>query len=107
MSHASGHSGGYEKRDINVKNIAVFTFIFIVVLTVGLMMINEWFIKTKEDLYYEMVLKPKNQELLQLHAREDSVMNSYGIADSTGAFRIPIDSAIALVAAEAQAGKKK
>lgn len=85
----------------------MFTFIFIVVLTVGLMMINEWFIKTKEDLYYEMVLKPKNQELLQLHAREDSVMNSYGIADSTGAFRIPIDSAIALVAAEAQAGKKK
>ena len=105
MSHAPGHSGGYEKRDVNVKNITVFTLIFIVVLAIILTMVNEWFIKTKEDLYYEMVLKPKNQELLQLHAREDSLLNSYGIADSTGAFRIPIDSAMAKVAAEAAAGK--
>ncbi len=107
MSHPTGHSGGYEKRDINVKNIAIFTFIFIVVLTVGLIMINEWFIRTKEELYFEMVLQPKNQELLQLRAREDSLMNSYGIADSTGAFRIPIDSAMVLVAAEAAAGNKQ
>ena len=107
MSQTTGHSGGYEKRDINVKNIAVFTFIFIVVLTVALTILNDWFIKTKEDLYYEMVLKPKNPELLQLRALEDSVMNSYGIADSTGAYRIPIDSAMALVAAEAASGKKK
>ena len=106
MSHAPGHSGGYEKRDVNVKNIAWFTLISIIVLAILLVMVNEWFIKTKEDLYYEMVLKPKNPELSKLRAHEDSVMNSYGIADSTGAFRIPIDSAMALVAAEAAAGKK-
>ena len=107
MAHATGHSGGYEKRDINVKNITLFALISIVVLVVLLIMVDEWFIKTKEDLYYEMVLKPKNQELLQLRAREDSLLNSYGTADSTGAYRIPIDSAIALVAAETASGKKK
>jgi hypothetical protein len=107
LSQATGHSGGYEKRDINVKNISWFTLISIVVLAVLLVMVDEWFIKTKEDLYYEMVLKPKNPELLQVRAREERLLNSYGIADSTGAFRIPIDSAMALVAVEEESGKKK
>ena len=107
MSHATGHSGGYEKRDVNVRKISIFAIISIVILAILLTMIDEWFIKTKEDLYYEMVLKPKNKELLQLQVHEDSLLNSYGIADSTGAFRIPIDSAMALVAAETVSGIKK
>lgn len=107
MSHATGHSGGYEKRDINVRKVAVFALISIVILAVLLIIVENWFIKTKEDLYYEMVLKPKNKELLQFQAHEDSLLNSYGIADSTGGYRIPIDSAIALVATETESGKKK
>lgn len=85
----------------------MFTLISIVVLAVLLIMVDEWFIRTKEDLYYEMVLHPKNPQLLELRAREDSLLNSYGIADSTGAYRIPIDSAIKVTAAEAASGKKK
>jgi len=59
-------------------------------------------------MYKEMVLQPQNQKLLQLRAREDSLLVSYGKADSTGlAYRIPIDSAMALIAAEKGSDIKK
>lgn len=97
------HPSGYEKKDLNIKKVVRDSTIVIVLLIICLIVLEEWFIKTKEELYQEMVLEPKNQELVQLRAREDSLLTSYGIADSTGAFRIPIDSAMGLIAAEANA----
>jgi hypothetical protein len=107
LSHGSGHPTGYEKKDINIKKVTAYSFITIVLLIGTVVVIDEWFIKTKEEIYQEMVLEPKNQELLQLRAREDSLLSTYGRDDSTGAYRIPIDSAIALTSAETQANNSK
>lgn len=100
MSHASGNPTAYEKKDINIKKVTVYTVITVILLILTVVLIDQWFLKTKEEMYQEMFLKPKNRELIQLQAREDSLLNSYGRDDSTGAYRIPIDSAIALTAAE-------
>lgn len=107
MTHSSEHPSGYEKKDLNIKKVVRDATIVIISLIIMLVLLEEWFMKTKEDLYREMVLEPQNQELIQLRAREDSLLTSYGKADSAGAFRIPIDSAIALTAAETTAGSKK
>ena len=107
MSNTSGHSGGYEKRDINVKKVVRDGLICVVLIIIAVVAVDQWFLKTKEELYKEMVLQPPNQELLQIRAREDSLSVSYGIADSTGAIRIPVDSAIAIIASEAASGMKK
>ncbi len=106
MTHTAEHPSGYEKKDLNIKKIVRYTVIFVILLIVMLVLLEEWFMKTKEDLYQEMVLEPPNKELIQLRNREDNLLNSYGMADSTGAYRIPIDSAMALTATEATAGSK-
>ncbi len=107
MTHSVEHPSGYEKRDLNIKKVVSYAVIVIVLLIVMLVLLEEWFIKTKEDLYQEMVLEPPNKELFQLRAREDRLLTSYGKEDSTGAYRIPIDSALALTAAETITGSKK
>ncbi len=102
MSHDSGHAGGYEKSDINPRKIIVYAAILIIVLVIMLVLLNDYFIYQKEQLYREMVLEPENQELLELRAREDSILNSYGLADTaTREYRIPIDSAMKQVAEDA------
>ncbi|MGH8015248.1 MAG: hypothetical protein ACREBV_03565 [Candidatus Zixiibacteriota bacterium] len=107
MSHSSGHPTGYEKKDINIRKVVVYSIISIILVILSIVLLDEWYLKTKEEIYQEMVLKPKNQELLQLRAREDSLLNSYGKDDSTGAYRIPIDSAIALTVKENGTGGEK
>lgn len=100
MSHSSGHPTGYEKKDINIRKVSFYAIITVVLIALCVVLVNEWFLKTKEEIYTEMVLKPKNQELIDIRAREDSLLNTYGRDDSTGTYRIPIDSAIALTARE-------
>ena len=100
MSHSAGHPTGYEKKDINVRKVIVYGFIAVILVILSVVLVDEWFLKTKEEIYQEMVLKPKSQELLELRAREDSLLNSYGRNDSTGTYQIPIDSAIAITVRE-------
>lgn len=107
MTHTVEHPSGYEEKDLNIKKIVRFAVIFVILLIVMLVMLEEWFMKTKEDLYQEMVLEPPNKELIQLRLREENMLTTYGKPDSTGAYRIPIDSAIALTAAETATGSKK
>jgi hypothetical protein len=95
------HPGGYEKQDISVKKVAIWTAILIFLLSLSFVALDDWFIKTKEEMYEEMVLKPVNQELIDLRAKEDSLLSSYGKFDTLGGvYRIPIDSAMIQMAAE-------
>lgn len=95
------HPSGYEKKDINVKLTIIWGVIMIFFLIVSLIAVNDWFIKTKEEMYDEMVLKPVNQELLELRAHEDSLLSSYGKSDTlSGVYHIPIDSAMKIMAQE-------
>ena len=64
--------------------------------------LSDYFIYKKEQMYQEMVLEPENPQLVELRARENRVLNSYGLADSAaGEYHIPIDSAMKQVAATA------
>lgn len=56
----------------------------------------------------ETQLTPVSQDLLDLHAKEDQELNSYGIANKeTGAVRLPLSRAMELVIADAKEGKPK
>lgn len=109
MSHSTDHPSGYEKRDISVKWTLFWASMGVLFLLLSLTGINEWFIKTKEEMYDDMVLKPANQELIELRAHEDSLLSSYGKDDTlSGVYHIPIDSAMKLMAEKSSnVGTKK
>ena len=102
MSHDLGHADGYEKTDIDIKMIVISAVLLIAFLVVSLILLEEYFIYKKEQMYQEMVLEPENPQLVELRAKENRVLSSYGLADSAaGEYHIPIDSAMKQVAATA------
>ena len=106
MSHDSGHASGYEKTDIDIKMIVIFAALLIAFLVVSIILLDDYFIYKKEQMYQEMVLEPENPQLVELRAKENRVLSSYGLADSAaGEYHIPIDSAMKEVAATAGGNK--
>ena len=106
MSHDLGHADGYEKTDIDIKMIVIYAVLLIAFLIVSLILLEEYFIYKKEQMYQEMVLEPENPPLVELRAKENRVLHSYGLADSAaGEYHIPIDSAMKQVAATAGGNK--
>ena len=107
MNHTDPQTGsdrhvGYEKKDIHVRSTVIWTIITVVVLTVMVVGLDEYFTYVKEQQYYESVLALPSQELLDLLAQEELELNSYELIDSArGLYRIPVDSAIELVLREA------
>jgi len=102
LSHDLGHADGYEKTDIDIKMIVISAVLLIAFLVVSLILLEEYFIYKKEQMYQEMVLEPENPQLVELRAKENRVLSSYGLADSAaGEYHIPIDSAMKQVAATA------
>jgi len=102
LSHDSGHASGYEKTDIEPKQIVIFAALLIAFLVVSIILLDDYFIYKKEQMYREMVLEPENPQLVELRAKENRVLSSYGLADSAaGEYHIPIDSAMKQVAATA------
>jgi len=94
-------SPGYETSDINVKKIVWLGVAIIAFLIVSFVVLNSVFIKSKEELVYERVLRPGNPKLQQLREQEHATLTSYGIIDSTkGIYRIPIGRAMKLEAEE-------
>jgi hypothetical protein len=80
--------------------VALAVILLIVVLSVT---VEQYFVISRERDYYEMVLKPENPQLIELHASEEARLNSYKLVDpAKGVWQIPIDSAIKLEAAEAK-----
>jgi len=102
LSHDSGHATGYEKTDIDPKKILLFAVVLIFILIISLVLLDDYFIYKKEQMYREMALEPEDLQLLGLRAKENRVLSSYGLADSAaGEYHIPIDSAMKQVAATA------
>jgi hypothetical protein len=89
---------GYETGDVNVRKTIVLIIAGIIALVIILVLLNEYFSFTKEKEIYEMVLKPESKILIEIRAREDQILGSYGVADSAGGvYRIPIDSAMQIM----------
>ena len=97
--HAEEHASGYETSDINVRNIVLLGIAIIVFLSVSFVVLNGYFVQSREELVYERVLKSQNPKLQQLREQSQETLYSYGVVDSAqGVYRIPIDRAMELVA---------
>lgn len=95
-------SGGYEKQDIDIKSIFMWALLSFVVIAGMLIFLYEYFIVEKEKEVYEAVLKPESPKLILLRITEDDILNNYAVIDANkGIYRIPIDSAMKIVAQEA------
>ncbi len=93
---------GYEKRDVAVGKLLLITAastIFVAVVVIGLL---QFFSVESEQQVYDAVLAPESAVLRDLRVREDEVLNSFAVVDSTkGVYRIPVEHAMKLIADEA------
>jgi len=95
-------NAGYEKKDANLKFIFGVTIVGVILIVASVAFLSEYFQYTKDAIIYEVVLSPESKKLRDLRAREDEILNSYGVIDANkGTYRIPIDRAMELVANEA------
>ena len=108
-SESTSHgSGGYEEKDTSTRGILIVALMSIIVVVVAVILTNELFIATREELVEEMVLRPESAALRDLRAREAALLFSYDVVDSAGGiYRIPIDRAMKLMAEEAYAKQAK
>ena len=97
-------STGYEKRDVNVTKIALFSLLTIVLLIIVVVFVVDYFNVVTEEITEEVVLSPQSVELRELRTREAEELGSYRLLDAdSGRYRIPIDRAMQLLAEEAYA----
>ena len=95
---------GYETSDVNARRIFLFILSGIIVLVLILIALDNYFKYVADEEEFEMVLKPQSKPLTDLKQREQQILGTYGIADSSsGAYRIPIDSAMQIMLREAGA----
>ncbi len=93
---------GYERRDINIKKVLLAAAMITGTLLIMLIMLNEMFMIVKEDIVYQQFLSPESERLNRINAREDSLLNSYGVIDEEqGKYRIPVEKAMEVIAEEA------
>ena len=102
IDHNTDQTAGYEKRDANLKWIIGVAIVIVVIVVAVVVFLNEYFIYSREKLVYDTVLSPESNELRDLRAREDEILNSYGVVDAEkDIYRIPIDRAMKVMADEA------
>ena len=106
--HESDHgNAGYEERDVNVRQVAMWGLIVIVALIVSVVFVWDYFVGTREEVVERVVLSPPSPELRELRAREEEELGNYKLLDSaSGQYRIPIDRAMQLLAEEAYRRQK-
>ena len=106
MSHEPGANGGFDRSEPNVRAIAVFGGLTIVLLVAVILGLQFYYDRVLEQQVYVQVLAPESQLLTSLRNREDEELHSYRYLDrDKGIVRLPIERAIDLVAAEYAAGK--
>ena len=97
------HAGdGYERRDVAVGKLLLITAAATVFVAVVVIALFQYFTVETEQQVYDTVLAPESAVLRDLRVREDEVLNSYAVVDSTkGTYRIPVEQAMKLIADEA------
>jgi hypothetical protein len=91
----------YEKRDVKSVMIIAIAVVIVAVLTVIIIVLNDYFIAEKEEMIFNVVLKPESSEIRDLRAHETEVLTTYKLIDPVrGVYRIPIDRAMQLLAEE-------
>lgn len=93
---------GYEKRDVSAVKLLVLGSLGLILVTVILVFLYEYFTAASGRMVDEMVLKPQSVALRELRAREIEELNSYKLLDAEkGIYRIPVNRAMELMADEA------
>lgn len=99
---------GYEKSDASVRGIVIGLIAGVVVVTVAIIGIQQFYIHTREQVVQENVLSRFDPRIRALHAEETRILTSYGRVDGEpGYVRIPIDRAMELMVEEAYRERKK
>ena len=101
MTSADNNKAGYEKRDINVAMVIGLSVFLVAILVIILVFLMDYFVETKEEMVYEIQLKPESVDLKTLEAEDKKILNSYKVLDAgQGVYRIPIERAMELLAKE-------
>lgn len=96
------NSPGYEKSGALTRFIFGAGLVVVIGLVVMLFFLNKFFTFQKERLIAEVFLAPQTEELMALHAQETGTLTTYGVVDAEqGVYRIPINRAMELMAANA------
>ncbi len=92
---------GYETSDVNIPRILTIVTVIALFLVAVFLLLNSYFLVSKEKITYEQVLKPDSKKLQELRDREAEALHTYGVIDTAqNKYRIPIGRAKQLVAEE-------
>jgi hypothetical protein len=92
---------GYEKRDVNVIKVLIPTLLSGVIIAVFLVGLDQYFLITKEKMYFDQVLKPESVALKELQQKEFQTLTNYKVIDKDrGTYQIPIERAMELEVSE-------
>jgi len=93
------HPSSYEKRDANVTGIAIIAFAVIALIIIFAVLLDDFFVQTREELIYKAAQAPATLEQVEMDAHNDSLLTTYGVIDTTkGIYHIPIDRAMDIIA---------
>src|SRR5687767_12808736 len=96
---------GYDRSEPLTIPILLNIVAIVVILALVIAGVTYYYNTYRDRIIVETQLTPVSQDLLDLRAKEDQLLNSYGIADKTaGTIRVPVSRAMELVLAEAKAG---
>jgi len=99
---------GYDRSEPVIGPIVINIVSILLIIGAVIVGVTFYFNTYRDRIIEETQLTPVSQDLLDLHAKEDQLLNSYGIADkATGAVRLPVRRAMQLVLEEAKAGTLK
>ena len=99
---------GYDRSEPLTVPILINIVAIIVILAVVIWGVTFYFNAYRDRIIVETQLTPVSQDLLDLRAKEDQLLNSYGIADkAAGTVRVPVSRAMELIIADAKAGTPK
>ena len=105
---SSSAANGYEKKDVKVSKIIAYTVVLVILFVTILIFLNEYFLYSSEEVYYENVLAPQSAQLQEVRAREHELLTQYKVIDAQkGIYQIPIERAMQLIADDNQKDTNK
>ena len=87
---------GYEKDNIQLKTLALYTVIGIATLFIILFALLFYYNLEKENLYNEIVLKAGTEETVEFQIKQKRILDSYGNKgdDGISSSRVSVNDAI-------------
>ena len=89
---------GYEKDDMSMKSIALYTFLGIVAILFSVLFVSLYFDFEKENYYKKNVMQVESEYPKEYKKSQAQFLDSYNVIDKeNGLYSIPIDKAMQIV----------